>query len=977
MNSVSRAASALVVGLGVLSSAIAQPLPVDPALVVGQLDNGLNYIVRQHSVPEGRAVVWVHMHTGSLNETDPQRGIAHYLEHMAFNGSENFAPGTLVPFFQSLGMQFGRDQNAFTNMEQTTYQLSLPDTKPETLGKGLTFFADVTGRLSLLPNEIDDERQIIQEERRRGLSGRQRTGFYVIERIAPGSLYGERITIGKEETIDSVKKKDFEDYYGKWYGASNATLMVIADANPNEVVTLIKEKFGSLPKKPKPTPVDVRVKAYDKSFAIVASDPEVRSEDIQIVRLEPGRPAITTVPQFRDDIVAGIAEIAMNRRLSDKVSKGSTSYLNGRVSMGNQGTAIYAANANARAKPGMWKETVEEIALEIQRGRQFGFTSREIEDAKKEMIASAERAVETEGTTPMQGLMNRLNGAVSAGEPAISPAQRLELLQKLLPQITEEEVEKRFAKEFDPTAIAFVATLPSGPNVPSESELLAIGTRAFTVQPTQESEAEHATQLMSDLPNPGEFVEFTEDPSSKVWSGWLSNNVRVHYRFMDERKNQASVQIALIGGELLENADNRGITSAAQLAWSRPTTQKLSSTDIRELMTGKKINVRGGGGAFAGRGGGRGGRGGGGGIGGAEDAITLNISGNPEELESGFQLAYLLLTQPKIEASSFDQFKTMSKEMLIESTKNPMMMGMRTSISAQYPETEPRTKVMTPEQVDRLSLASSQAWLDKLIKDSPIEVVVVGDVPKDKVVELAERYLGSLPQRTKVSANTYANLRKIERPSGPRIIEKTIDTPTPQAFVMSGFYGADQANRADVRALAMASRILSTRMVKEVREDAQLVYSIGAQSRAATTYPGFGMFSAGAPTEPSKVKPLVDKLASMYDEFAKNGPTEEEMVVARKQFANTFKDQLQDPGYWAQRLDQITFRGLKLEEIVEDPEAYQALTADQVKQVFAKYYSPDQAVVVTVRPAASASPGAVPAPRSTVSGESEGSGSGH
>ncbi|MBX3381025.1 MAG: insulinase family protein [Phycisphaeraceae bacterium] len=951
-----------------LSTASGQALPTDPALVTGELDNGLKYIVRQHSVPEGRAVVWVHMHTGSLNETDPQRGIAHYLEHMAFNGSENFAPGTLVPFFQSLGMQFGRDQNAFTNLEQTTYQLSLPDTSSETLGKGLTFFADVTGRLSLLPNEIDDERQIIQEERRRGLSGRQRTGYYVFERLTPGSLYGERMTIGKEETINSVMQPDFRDYYGKWYGASNATLMVVADTEPARVVELIKEKFNSLPKKPRPTPTDVHVKAYDKSFAIVASDPEVRSEDIRIVRLEPGRPAITTVPQYRDELVAGIAEMAMNRRLSDKVSKGTTSYLSGRVSMGNQGTAIYTADANVRAKPGQWREALEEIALEVQRGRAFGFTAREIADAKKEMIASAERAVETETTTPMQGLISRLNGSVSSGEPAMSPKQTLELLQSLLPQIGEAEIEKRFAKEFDPTAVAFVAILPSGGGVPSEAELLAIGTKAFSVEPTKETESAHVEQLMSELPNPGKFVEFSENDPSKVWSGWLSNNVRVHYRFMDERKNQASVQIALIGGELLETSENRGITSAAQLAWSRPATENLSSSDIRELMTGKKVSVRGGGGFVSGRGG-RGGAGAG-----ASDAITLNIGGSPEELETGFQLAYLLLTEPKIEAASFDQFKTMSKEMLAESTKNPLAMGMRTAISAPYPDSEVRTQVMTPEQVDRLTLAASQAWLDKLVKSSPIEVVIVGDVPKERAMALAERYLGSLPTRDKVSPGTFASLRKLDRPTGPRIVEKTIETPTPQAFVMSGFYGADQANRADSRALSMAARILSTRMVKEVREQAQLVYSIGAQSRSGTTYPGFGMVSAGAPTDPSKVQPLVDKLASMYVEFAKSGPTEEEMDVARKQFANTFKDQLQDPGYWAQRIDQLTFRGVKLEEIVEDPDAYQAMTADQVRSVFAKYYSPQNAVVVTVRPASSTS--APPSPKQTASGESE-TGGGH
>src|SRR5262249_54781015 len=163
------------------------------------------------------------------------------------------------------------DQNAFTNMEQTTYQLTLPNTTEETLGKGMTFFADVVGRLSLLPKEVDDERQIIQEERRRGLSGRQRTGVYVTEHIAPGSLYGQRITIGKEETINGVKEQDFRDYYGKWYCASNATLIVVADTEPASVVKVIKEKFKDLPKKPRPAPQALNVQAYQQSFAIVAS----------------------------------------------------------------------------------------------------------------------------------------------------------------------------------------------------------------------------------------------------------------------------------------------------------------------------------------------------------------------------------------------------------------------------------------------------------------------------------------------------------------------------------------------------------------------------------------------------------------------------------------------------------------------------------------------------------------------------------
>ncbi|HEX8876283.1 MAG TPA: insulinase family protein [Phycisphaerales bacterium] len=935
------------VGTGVGMEAKAQPLPSDPSLVTGELDNGLRYIIRKHAVPPGRATMWIHIHSGALNETDRQRGLAHYLEHMAFNGSANFAPGTLVPFFQSLGMQFGRDQNAFTNSEQTTYQLSLPDTKEETLTKGFTFFADVVGRMSLLPNEIEEERGIIQEERRRGLSGRQRTGYYVRERIAPGSLLGQRITIGTEETIASVQEQDFRDYYGKWYAASNATLMVVADTDPTNIVKVIKATFADLPKKPRPTSQESGVKAYQKSFAIVAHDPEVRSEDIRITKLGPARAAVTTLPLMREELIATLASRAMNRRLSDKNAMGGTSYLNARVSLGGD-TLTYDATISGSAKPGQWKTTLSELALELQRARAFGFTTREIDDAKKELIAGAERAVETEATTPAQGIISGMNGAVTAGEPIMSPAQRLQLYRDLLPSITTDEASKRFAVEFDPTAVAFIAVLPSGDGVPTESELLDLGLKALAVQPTKETEAARATQLMAREPAGGKFTEFTEHAASKVWSGWLANNIRVHYRFMDQRKNQVNVQISLYGGEMLETSDNRGITSAAQLAWSRAATKNLASTDVRELMTGKKVNVRGGG--FGG--GGRGGRGGGGMAMGGSDSMNLTISGSPEELEIGFQLAYLLLTEPKVEAAALDQMKISAKEMLAESTKNPMMFGMRSAAAAPYPDDDARFRPPTPEQIDAVTLEKAQAWLEKTIATSPIEIAIVGDLPRERAVELVEKYFGSLATRERVTPELFATQRRVPRPAGPRVIEKKIETPTPQAFVLSGFYGPDQKNLREAYAMSIAARVLSTRMVKEVREEAQLVYSIGASSRSGTTYPGFGVFSAGAPTEPAKVQPLVEKLASMYAAFAKDGPTESELEVARKQFAKNFEEQLIEPAFWQTRLESLTFRGVSLDDMLKQPEVYAAMPAEEIKATFAKYAAPENAIVVTVAPQA-------------------------
>lgn len=936
-----------VVAVGAASPTQAEPLPTDPAIVTGQLDNGLTYMVRQHANPPGRAVVWIHMDTGSLNETERQRGLAHYLEHLAFNGSANFKPGEVVPFFQSLGMQFGRDQNAFTNFDQTTYQLSLPNAQPDTIAKGMMFFSDVLYQLSLLPEEIDAERQIIQEERRRSLSGRQRTSYYVLERMAPGSLYGERITIGTEGTINSVNQADFKDYYGKYYTASNATLMVVADSDPAEIIKIIKDKFGAAPKKPKPTWQNVGIKAYDKSFAIVASDPEVRSESLEIQRLEPARPPITTVEQYREELVDRIGTSALNRRLDDKVAAGGTSYLSANVSNGTSSKTIYTAGMSGRAAPGKWKEALAEMSLELQRARTFGFTAGEIDDVKKSLISGAERSVETQATAAAAGLIGSMNGSVGSGDTLMSPQQRLDLLKKLLPAITSEEVGKRFAKEFDPKAVCFIATLPSGPDVPTEAQLLELGTKALAVTPTKEAEVAHATELMKNLPAGGTWKETEEHSPSQVWSGWLSNGARVHYRHMDYRKNEVSVNISLIGGELRETAATKGITSAAQRAWARAATKTLSSSDISHLMTGKKIRV--GGGGFGG--GGRGGRGGGGG-GGGGDSISLSVSGSPEELETGLQLAYLLLTEPKIEATSFDQYKTTVKQALQETVKNPSSMGAREAAAAPYPDDEPRTKPITIEQIDRLTVDASQAWLDKLIKESPIEVTVIGDINRDQALDLVAKYIGSLPARERVSPQTYADLRKIKRPAGPRMVEKTIDTPTPQAFVQSSFYGADETNRADVRALSMAARILSTRMVTEVREKAQLVYSIGASSRAGTVYPGFGLFGAGAPTDPAKVPALVAKLSEMYETFAKTGPTDDEMDIAKKQMANTFDTDMRDTPFWSGRLDQMTFRGRDLDDILAEPAAYQAITGEQVRATFAKYYSKPNSIVVVVKPAA-------------------------
>jgi len=905
-------------GAGVVR-ATDEPLPTNPALVRGALDNGLTYLIRKHGNPPGRVSIWLHVASGSFNETDATRGLAHYLEHMAFNGSANFPPGSLIPFFQSLGMAFGRDQNAFTGFEQTTYQLALPDTKPETIDKGLLYLSDVAMRLSLIPDEIQNERQIILEEKRTRAGAQQRAQEYIYERLAPESTFGRRFPIGAEESIKAVAPKDFQEYYSHWYVPSNMTLIVVGDLDPDLITGLIHRHFAAGPKVPRPADRDVGVKPQTTTRAIVATDPELTRAELSISRVEPARAPTTTVEQYRRNLIESIGTWVFNRRIGAELATGKVSFLNAGASIRQQGRAIRIIEAEASGRPGEWKRMLAELGVNLQRARLHGFSEREARDARTLLIAEAEEAVQREATLPARAILSQINGAVARRELVLSAAQRLDLLIRLLPGITAQEVSRAFAANFAATNVTFIAKLPSGGDLPDETELISLGRQALNVKPEKQIEVARVASLLEKLPKVGKIVELAEHKASGVLSAWLGNGVRAHYRFMDQRKNEATIVITLAGGQIQETAANRGITEAAALAWSRPATGKLSSVQIRDLMIGKKVRV-------SGRSG--------------QDTMTLTVSGSPADLEIGLQLAHILLTDPMIEPAALEQWRESEAQSIAARKSQPSGLLAEALAAAFYPHDEPRVKPLEAEQVQKIRLDAAQAWLRKLITESPIEVVAVGDIPRPAALALVEKYLGSLPARDRISDKTLGNLRAIARPVGPIKVERKISTKTPQAVVMDGFFGTDVQNVRDVRLLTLAARILSTRMNRVIREEKQLVYGIGASSQPASEYPGFGLFVSRAPTDPAKAETLAAALDEMLAAFADKGPTENELAVAKKQIANLLDQTMKEPDFWVSRLSTLDYRGLGVEDIIEAPAAYQRYTTQEIRETFARYSEP-------------------------------------
>jgi zinc protease len=868
------------------------------------------------------------VHSGSLNEEDNQRGIAHFLEHLAFAGSTNFPPGTVRPFFENLGLSFGRHQNAVTGFDRTGYTISLPNNEPDTIDAGLLFLSDVADNLLLPESGIEQERAIILEERRASLSPQQRVLYDLIERIAPGSEFGQRIPIGTEEVLTTVGLEPIKAYYDTWYVPSNMTLLIVGDVTAEDVTPRITEFFGGGELVPAPEPRDVGVRPTEGRRAIVASDPEESREEVGISFIDrPGEPT-TTLGGYRRDLVRSLATSMMNDRLSEGVRDGELSMLGGSVSSGDFAGAIRWTQATGRSEKGRWQEVLSELGREVRRATLHGFTKEELEDARTRLLSSAERAMLRESTRPSRSLQSAVVDAIASREPYMSVSQQLDLLRELLPSITLEEVNEAFAELFGFENAVFTLQTPEDEQTPSEDELLAAGIEALDARPEPYTPDARAEKLLDEQPTPGDVAERSTHEETGVTSLWLSNGVRLHVKRMTERQGTVLGAIQVYGGLVNETPDTRGLSDAASTALTRPAGGGLSSSQISDLTTGWKISV--GGGAN-------------------DDGFQVALSGSPDELPSALELAHLLLTDPTVEDAAIEQWRRGQISTRERLKSLPQGAAIEAIFEAMYPEDDSRPKLIPLDRVEAITPQAAQVWLDAQLA-GPIEVTLVGDLNVEETIELVRTYLGSLPDRPRVSFDTNMDVRTMARPVGPREVVKEPDIDTPQAFVIAGFFGANEFDERDRRALQLSARILSRRMIDRIREELGLAYSPGVSSSTESTWPGFGLFSVQAPTDPARAEQLADEVHSMFADFAENGPSEEELAIAVEQLRNIHDESIREPNSWLRELRTLAYLGRSLDTLANEREALGAFTAAELRDIFAKYAVEDGRIRIIVRP---------------------------
>ena len=919
--------------LGFAPLSFSRPLPTDPRILTGKLDNGVTWMYREHNNPPAKMALQIHVRTGSLNETDAQRGLAHFLEHMAFNGSEHFPPGKLIPYFESIGMQFGAHLNAYTSFDQTVYMLYTPNTDLEQIDQALTVLSDYAFRASLLEEEINKERGVVLEESRTGKNAFQRIRDQLWPELYAGSRFAERLPIGKDEILAKAPRPEFADYYRAWYRPENVTVLLVGDAKPEPILPIIKKWFGDYKADASArTPMGPEFKMFSQERALVVTDPEMAYCRVQFLNLLPGRPPTVTVEQARTDLVEYIGGWIIGRRFDDRVKNGQASFRSAGASVSSFFNDAMEVSGLASGEPQDWPKMLMELITEIKRAREFGFTGRELTLARKEILAEAERSVRTESTRNARAILSEMVNAVNDRTPILSAQQNLELYQELLPSIALAEINGAFKTNFAASTFAYVLTMAkkAGLTVPSRDELLAKATAAWAEKVQPVPEATEAASILEKLPARGKLSESVVEPDLGITSGWLANGLRVHHRFMDYKKDSVLVSISLAGGSIEETAANAGVTQVASLAVDEAATSRLSSSEIRDLMTGKNISVSGGGGG---------------------DSFTITVTGSPVDLEAGLQLAHALLTDGKIEDSAFKNWKLASLRQLEQRERFPQFKAFEATEHL-LSGSDPRRVPMNKEQVEAQSIAKAQAWYDRICREAPIEVAVVGDLKLETATPLIERYLGSLPKRPR-SAEHLKPLRRSPRPPGPLAKLVKVDTVSPQAVVVTGFAAAEGRNWQDARALDLARLILTSRLVKKVREELSLVYSIAAQNVPAWIYEDAGRFGTTAPCDPGNTDKVFEEVHKLFRDFADQGPTDDELANAKKQINHSLDTEMREPGYWfgILRAHDLHGRDLGVEKRVRD--IYGGYTAAGVRDAFKKYYAPARTYRVTAVPTGS------------------------
>ena len=851
-------------------------IAVDPAVRFGALENGMRYAIRKNAEPPGRVSLRLHIAAGSLHEADDQRGVAHFLEHMVFNGSKNFPDvENLLGRMQRLGIAFGAHANAYTSFDETVYMLDLPNLEKDTLKLGFEVMRDFGDGALLAAKEIDKERGVILSEKRSRDSVEMRLMEQQFEFLLPDSLITHRFPIGTEKVIKEAKRDRFTSFYEDYYVPTNMTFIVVGDINPDVYEKRIVESFASM-KNPTEQGADPEMGKVPDGFgfqAAIFSDKEVKSDDlalgfVQKYETTPDRAAarVTRMPLRVANSIIGRRFDILAKKEGSPISSGSA----GRFEWFN---AIEFGSIDVTAVEGKWRDAVPVMEQELRRALEYGFTQSELDEMKAHILNRAEQAVKRADTRQSASLAMGLVNSISSGRVFTDPGESLRITKMALKALTLEkchEALQSFWKDRDLTITLTSKTAPED----GTKVLTALYKKSQAAKVDPPEKKDDVTFAYTDFGKAGTVTSRREIKDLGITQLILSNNTRINLKRTDFQKNSISVHARFGNGKLTQPTDKPSLDMFSSILLNAGGLGKHSADDLKRITAGRNV---------------------GGSLGVDEDAFTMDGRTTAEDLEMQLQLLCASITDPGYREEALRQFRKMLP--MISSQLQFTMSGAMAEMQEWSRGGDGRFAKPDPAVLGKYTADDVKAWIVDEFKDSYLEISLVGDLDIEKAIPLILKTVGALPSRSSTKP-ALSKGRQLKTPKLPATKKFTYTSKIPQAASLVGWsIPPVKENIGELRRMNVLAAILDDRLRTKLREELGATYSPQAHANASMVfnYGNLMAMSIGAPEDVEKVTGLIHEMGL---ELGAKGVTQDELDRAIKPILSNLEKTLRSNGYW-------------------------------------------------------------------------------
>lgn len=902
-------------------------IAVTPEVKVGRLPNGLEYFIRANGTPKGRAELRLVVNAGSVLEDDTQRGLAHFVEHMAFNGTTNFPGGDIPAFIQRLGMRFGAHVNAHTGFDETVYQLQIPTDNRGIIDRSLLILEDWATGVTFDPKEVEKERGVVLEEWRLGLGAESRVRDAQMPVLLKGARYADRSPIGRPEILQNVTPERLRQFYKDWYRPDLMAVIAVGDFDAAMVEQMVLAHFRNIPRpvNAKPRPLYTVPPQPDTRYSLVA-DREARGTMVNVYSIKPAVDQ-RTVGTYRSQMVERLFSRMLSARF-DEVAHGSNPpFLAAETNRGLIVRSATATNVVALVPDGGAERGLAALFTEVERVIQHGFTQSELDREKSDSLHYLDEALADKDKSPSGPLADELVRHVIQDEPVPGIVYEQAMAQRFLPGISLAEV-NALAKNWIPEGDRVVAiTAPERPGLalPTQARLASVIFTASNARVAAYVDRVSTQPLLAQTPARGTITRTNTRADIGVTEWQLSNGAKVILKPTPYKEDEILFRAYSPGGTSLAADQDIVPAETADEVVSEGGLGSFSRIDLNKLLAGATTAVRAD-------------------IGDAEEGMRGGSA--KKDIERMFQLIYLNFTAPRADAVQFDALKSRLRPMLANQQSLPDA-AFRAALTSALTQDSPRARPLTPASIDQMNLERSLAFYKNRFADaSDFTFVFVGSLDLQAMKPLVETYLASLPSLRRVEA---AVDRGVRPPASvvEREVVKGVDPRSQVAIVFNGPFQNTPVNRLLIKTMG---EMLGGNLHHVLREELGGTYGVNVDSRFSKFPTSEYQISIGFSCDPARLKELTDAAWNEIRTFAERGPSAEFLASVRTQVDRDLENGYQENADLLNDLLESVENGEDLANVFNQKALYDQVTVAALRNAAREYLNLKRYVQVTQRP---------------------------